>query len=113
MENVPWHEEVVDFVQQLVSRLSGYDIASEHEHSNCVLVANTKFRSSDGRWHTWIDYNKFHLLAAAYREGRGPSFTTEDYTAITPDWAEYGSSERGFDPDEERHHRNRARRTIT
>ena len=43
MENVPWHEEVVDFVQQLVQLLHpDYAIASEHAHSNCVLLAHTK-----------------------------------------------------------------------
>ena len=42
MENVPWHREVVSFVQKLVDRLPDYDIASEHEHSNCVLVAHKK-----------------------------------------------------------------------
>jgi len=46
MENVPWHEEVVDFVQQLAQLLSpDYAIASEHAHSNCVLLAHTKVRS--------------------------------------------------------------------
>ena len=39
LRNVPWHEEVVHFVQQLEELLDGYEIASEHEHSNCVLLA--------------------------------------------------------------------------
>ena len=61
MENVPWHDEVLHFVRELNSRLSGgaYDIASEHEHSNCVLIAHKKFLVS-GQWHTWrgiqLDY---------------------------------------------------------
>ena len=42
MENVPWHEEVLSFVQQLADALPDYEIASEHEHSNCVLIAKTK-----------------------------------------------------------------------
>lgn len=42
MGNVPWHEEVVRFVQELTDMLDGYEIAAEHEHSNCLLVANTK-----------------------------------------------------------------------
>ena len=44
MKNIPWHEEVVTFVQQLVDLLPDYAIASEHEHSNCILIANTKVR---------------------------------------------------------------------
>ena len=60
MENVPWHEEVLGFVRQLSSRLGGrYDVASEHEHSNCVLLAKTHFRDEDtGVWNTWIDYER-------------------------------------------------------
>ena len=42
MANVPWHEEIVTFVQKFVSLLPDYEIASEHEHSNCILAANKK-----------------------------------------------------------------------
>lgn len=42
MQNIPWHEEVVHFVQKLMDLLPEYEIACEHEHSNCVLTANTK-----------------------------------------------------------------------
>lgn len=42
MVNVPWHEEVVDFVKQLAERLPEYELASEHEHSNCLLLANKR-----------------------------------------------------------------------
>ena len=44
MQNVPWHEEVVKFVQQLTDLLPEYEVASEHEHSNCVLVSHKKVR---------------------------------------------------------------------
>ena len=44
MANVPWHEEVVTFVQLLCERLPQYGLACEHEHSNCLLLANTKVR---------------------------------------------------------------------
>lgn len=42
MENIPWHAEVVKFVEQLTDLLPDYEIASEHEHSNCVLVSHKK-----------------------------------------------------------------------
>jgi wyosine [tRNA(Phe)-imidazoG37] synthetase (radical SAM superfamily) len=42
MENVPWHEEVLSFAKKLRDLLPDYDIASEHEHSNCVLLAHQK-----------------------------------------------------------------------
>lgn len=45
MANVPWHQEVVAFVQQLADMLPQYEIACEHEHSNCLLIAHTKVRA--------------------------------------------------------------------
>lgn len=42
MENVPWHEEVINFTNKLVDLLPNYALASEHEHSNCVLIAHKK-----------------------------------------------------------------------
>lgn len=58
MANIPWHEEVfvcvfvhwlyilsrqvVGFVQKLADMLEDYEIACEHEHSNCVLIAHKK-----------------------------------------------------------------------
>merc|ERR1711997_153268 len=77
MENVPWHTEVVRFVSDLVERLDDYEISSEHEHSNCILVANKKFKI-DGQWNTWIDYDKFHLLVTEYQRS-GATFTSLDY----------------------------------
>jgi len=58
MDNVPWHEEVIDFVEQLSLRLPDYAMACEHEHSNCILLADKKF-FIDGKWNTWIDYERF------------------------------------------------------
>jgi len=104
MENVPWHTEVVRFVNDLVSRLADkYDIASEHEHSNCVLVAHKKF-NVDNKWLTWIDYDKFHELIQKYYT-TGDSFSSLDYMAETPSWAVFGAKEQGFDPNEKRWYR--------
>jgi hypothetical protein len=41
----------------------------------------------NGKWHTWIDYDKFHELVSSGRD-----FKTEDYMAPTPDWATIGLS---------------------
>ncbi|GIX65818.1 S-adenosyl-L-methionine-dependent tRNA 4-demethylwyosine synthase [Babesia caballi] len=96
MENVPWHDEVVRFAQALVDASpftrEHYDIACEHRHSCCVLVAKKSFRVA-GKWHTWIDYDKFHELATSGREFHGLEYSVE-----TPDWALFGSAEQGFDP---------------
>ena len=35
----------------------------------------------------------------------GRPFTALDYTSETPEWAEFGSSHRGFDPGQKRFHR--------
>lgn len=105
MENVPWHEEVLSFVKKLGDMLPDYDIASEHEHSNCVLLAHRKFRVN-GEWWTWINYDKFHELMRQYYLTDGAStFTAEDYMCKTPSWAVFGALERGFDPAEKRWHR--------
>ena len=48
MANIPWHEEVLGFVHKLADRLEGYQIACEHEHSNCVLLAHQKVGRGGG-----------------------------------------------------------------
>jgi tRNA wybutosine-synthesizing protein 1 len=100
MSNVPYQHEVVSFVKKLLEHLDGnYAIACEHAHSCSVLVADKKY-FIDNKWHTWIDYEKFHNLVAS-----GEHFTSMDYYAPTPDWAVFGAEERGFDPAETRHYR--------
>lgn len=98
MANVPWHTEVRIFVDELIKKLGSdyYGIACEHEHSNCLLIASTKF-FIDGRWHTWIDYDRFHELIRS-----GKEFSSLDYVAESPPWAVFGAKEQGFDPDDQR-----------
>jgi len=109
MQNVPWHQEVVDFVQTLCAKMPSYELASEHEHSNCVLLAHKKFKINN-TWHTWIDYPKFHELISRYDASGGKqTFTDLDYIAQTPDWAVYGDSNRGFDPKETRFYRKKCK----
>lgn len=106
MTNVPFHHEVVSFTQKLCDKVNEilgevrYELASEHEHSCCILIADKKFKV-DGEWHTWIDYEKFHSLTAS-----GKSFVDTDYMAKTPSWAYFGSAEKGFDPNETRFKRS-------
>lgn len=110
MQNVPWHQEVLHFTEKLADMLPGYEIASEHEHSNCVLIANTKFKEGKS-WNTWIDYDKYHDLLSRYElSGGKETFTSTDYMAPLPDWATFGSNERGFDPEEKRHYRNKIKK---
>lgn len=105
MENVPWHEQVVEFAQDLLPYLPKdmYELACEHSHSNCVLIANKKFKI-DNKWHTWIDYAKFFELIneTGSQDGHRNNFTSLDYAAPTPSWAIFGSEEGGFDPEHRR-----------
>lgn len=107
MENVPWHADVKAFSEALALKSQGeYEVACEHAHSCCVLLAKTEKFKVDGQWYTWIDYEKFHDLVAS-----GRSFDSRDYMAATPSWAVYGAEEVGFDPGQlryrkERHHKS-------
>ncbi|GAB2267342.1 S-adenosyl-L-methionine-dependent tRNA 4-demethylwyosine synthase [Dionaea muscipula] len=103
MENVPWHSEVKSFSEVLASKSEGqYEVACEHVHSCCVLLAKVDKFKVDGRWFTWIDYEKFHDLVVS-----GGSFSSIDYMAATPSWAVYGANEGGFDPEQTRHKKER------
>jgi len=121
MSNTPWHHEVVALVQQLKLEIDKlrqdgrsnpppeYDLACEHKHSCSVLLARVdQFTVNDPstnerKWMTWINYDKFHELAAKHAADPSFSFDIKDYTAETPSWALFGASEEGFDPDETRH----------
>ncbi|EHB09184.1 tRNA wybutosine-synthesizing protein 1-like protein [Heterocephalus glaber] len=112
MANVPWHEEVVRFVWELVDLIPDYEVACEHEHSNCLLIAHRKFKIG-GEWWTWIDYNRFQELIQEYEDSGGArTFCAEDYMARTPHWALFGASERGFDPKDTRHQRKSGSKNI-
>ncbi|KAH8894111.1 hypothetical protein GQ53DRAFT_839777 [Thozetella sp. PMI_491] len=98
MGNVPFYEEVCEFVTALNDALAkrglGYGIAAEHAHSCCILMASERFRVN-GKWHTIIDYDRFFELL----EEKGPDgdFSPEDYMGPeTPEWATWGNG--GFDP---------------
>ena len=99
MQNVPFYEEVVAFVEALDAALAKrgleYGIAAEHKHSCCVLLASKRF-FVEGKWRTLIDYEGFFRCLE-----RGGSFAPEDYMGSeTPEWATWGNG--GFDPRDER-----------
>jgi hypothetical protein len=123
MSNTPWHHEVVELTQSLQKELAKlreastdennrapeYEIACEHKHSCSVLLARVdQFAVDDPvtgkrKWRTWINYPKFHELAA--RNAMDPTFKfgVKDYVEDTPSWALFGSNEEGFDPTDLRH----------
>lgn len=106
IKNTPYHDEVEEWVRRLcdvANKAVGegtYELACEHQHSVCFLIANKKKFFVNGQWMTWIDYNRFHELI---KEGK--PFSATDYMAPTASWALVGSKERGFDPEEQRFRR--------
>ena len=122
MSNVPFHSEVRQFSQQLCEQinlvtasssdggsaeeagLDCYELACEHEHSCCVLLASRRMRRpSDGRWMTHIDYDKFIDCVRRWEQSNGEAdFGVEEYWSETPHWALYDSTEAGFNPTEAR-----------
>eukprot|EP01100_Stratorugosa_tubuloviscum_P004931 TRINITY_DN2246_c1_g1_i3.p1 TRINITY_DN2246_c1_g1~~TRINITY_DN2246_c1_g1_i3.p1 ORF type:complete len:619 (-),score=256.87 TRINITY_DN2246_c1_g1_i3:78-1934(-) len=103
MTNVPFHHEVVRFGNQICEMEalnSNYQLACEHEHSCCILLANKQKFLVNGRWNTWIDYDAFNKLSKS-----SSNFTSIDYMFETPSWALFGSDERGFDPEDIRFRR--------
>ena len=47
-----------------------YGLACEHAHSCCILLArSSKFKGADGRWNTWIDYDRRARLAGRLAAG--------------------------------------------
>lgn len=108
MENVPWHSDVKEFSEVLASKSGGvYEVACEHAHSCCVLLAKVDKFKINGKWHTWIDYDRFHELVTS-----GKPFKSRDYMAMTPSWAVYGADEGGFDPDQSRFKKERRHGTA-
>lgn len=114
MQNVPWHEEVCEYAEAIAYRLNErgispvrYSVATEHQHSCCILLAREDKYKPNGIWHTWIDYPKYDELIQQYYSSNGEyKFSGTDYMLPTPDWAIYKSKERGFDPNEQRWRRN-------
>lgn len=100
MQNIPFYEECQRFVRDLETELQlrnlPYQLAAEHAHLCCILLADTKFKI-DGKWHTHIDYAKFFELLQL-----GQPFVDTDYIAPTPEWAVWGLPEGGFNPEDTR-----------
>lgn len=74
IRDVPYHKEVRAFCEDMAERLGGrWRPAAEHSHSNCVILARTDTFFVDGRWHTWIDYDRFHSLVKRWQAANGSS----------------------------------------
>ncbi|CAG9568255.1 conserved hypothetical protein [Leishmania major strain Friedlin] len=137
-DNVPRHDEVVDFCKALCAEMASRhphyrtpQMDKEEEGGGDVIVIPAEERNRpyhvacehehsccvlialdkfffDGHWHTWIDYERFYDLVESGRT----DFTSLDYAAVTPAWATYNSKEKGFDPQQTRMVRKNARPTT-
>jgi tRNA wybutosine-synthesizing protein 1 len=119
MQNVPFYEEVAEFVTELEKELSSrgltYGIGAEHAHSCCVLLADRTRFMRGGKWATRIDFERFFDLyegtVAGTRvekdetgEEKVVGWRPEDYVGgETPEWALWGNG--GFDPRDQRVYR--------
>ena len=59
--NMPYHEDVVEFSNKVNEYLGDYEIVAEQISSRVVLFAKKKYKK-DGKWFTWIDFDKFFEL---------------------------------------------------
>ncbi|KAF1846754.1 uncharacterized protein K460DRAFT_310305 [Cucurbitaria berberidis CBS 394.84] len=111
MQNVPFYEEVAEFVTELEKELSSrgmtYGIGAEHAHSCCVLLADSTRFKKGGKWATRIDFERFFDLhegkieGSRIEDGKIVGWRPEDYVGDeTPEWALWGNG--GFDPRDQR-----------
>ncbi|CAO2654730.1 Nn.00g114630.m01.CDS01 [Neocucurbitaria sp. VM-36] len=111
MQNVPFYEEVAEFVTELEKELNSrgltYGIGAEHAHSCCVLLADSTRFKKGGRWATRIDFERFFDLyegkieGSRMENGEKVGWRPEDYVGDeTPEWALWGNG--GFDPRDQR-----------
>jgi len=77
-ENMPLHEEVVDFCKELAMFLPEYEIVSEHVPSRVVLFAKKIYKRKNN-WYTWIDFKKWDGLVNSNTE-----FSAENFMFKTP-----------------------------
>ncbi len=77
-ENMPLHEDIVKYCQELVQYLPDHEIVSEHIPSRVIMLAKKKYKI-DGVWQTWIDFEKWHEFVNS-----GKDFNTLDYVKKTP-----------------------------
>ncbi len=78
INNMPLHEQVVEYAKQLEAVMPEYEIVVDHPVSRAVMLAKKKFKI-DGVWHTWLDFPKYHELVLS-----GKPFTSMDYIKKTP-----------------------------
>jgi tRNA wybutosine-synthesizing protein 1 len=87
MSNVPSLARIFDFANKLVDALGrdDWDVPVVHEHSSLLLVAQKSRYLVNGKWWTWIDFDRHIELAK--RDPDAATWTWADYMCPTADWA--------------------------
>lgn len=89
-ENMPLHEEVVEFAKKIVEFLPDYELNAEHIRSRVALLTHKKYKKEivdeNGnkkiQWNTWIDFKKWEKLVNHDKENNGVEWN--EYSSKTP-----------------------------
>ncbi len=77
IKNMPRHEEVKKFSQQILEYLPEYEYVSEHKPSRVVLLAKKKYKKQ-----TWINFEKFFKLVEEKKPEEYKNINVMDYLKI-------------------------------
>nr|CCC92766.1 putative radical SAM domain protein [Trypanosoma congolense IL3000] len=112
IKNVPSWDRLKAYANRLCEVIfdgKEYSVASLHEHSGCILLAQVRFRIA-GAWHTWIDFDKFNTMVLDPVLSK--QIVADCYLRPTPDWALPESEGMGFDPSQCRRITTRRRKYM-
>lgn len=86
-ENMPLHEEVIEFSKKIAEYLPDYELNAEHIRSRVALLTHKKYKQKNEfektEWNTWIDFKKWEKLSTEDIENKGIEFT--EYNEKTPE----------------------------
>jgi len=77
-EQMPFHTEVLEFAKKILSHLPNYELVMEHIPSRVVVLVKKEFKRN-GKWKTWIDFEKYDKLVNS-----GKEFSKFDFVKETP-----------------------------
>ena len=75
-EDMPYHEDVIEFAKKIDKYLDNYEIVAEQISSRVVLLVHKKYKKK-GKWFTWIDFDKFFELIKNNEEIETDKFLKE------------------------------------
>lgn len=73
LKNMPYHEEIREWTEQILPYLEDYELVAEHKPSRVVCLAKKKYQRK-----TWIDFDRFFEL---YEENPNREYNESEYRA--------------------------------